>query len=123
MAGYGGGSNPPGTADSIRGVGSDRVRVLHFTGVTADKAAIGMGGKLMGYTMRETTGSAGAVIELFDGGSTGGQSFLAQGLGNGNSNTVWFGDVGLDIESGIFMHNITGTADVWLYFRADIGYE
>ena len=111
----------PGARESILGTGSARTLVLNARALTTNAQLISMGGLLMGWCMRETTGSAGAVVELYDGQGTSAMLIGTQGLGNGTSGSALFSDLGVEVESGVYAHVVTGTADVIVYFRADTG--
>jgi hypothetical protein len=117
---YGSAGDSPGNALSILGRGSDRVRPLVARSLTTNQQLTTLSGRLMGWCMRETTGSAGAVVELYDGNSTGSTLVATQGLGNGTTGDYSAWDAGIDIVSGLYAHVVTGNADVVAYFRAEM---
>lgn len=120
---YGGGGDPQGGyIGSIRARGALRSRPIIQRALATDIQMVSQGGVLKGWCMRETTGSAGAVIELYDGASAGGQFLACVGLGNGVSQPFAFAEDGITVESGVFAHVVTGHADVILYFQYDTGY-
>jgi hypothetical protein len=111
----------PGARDSILGTGSDRVRPVSLRAVTADTALIGMGGRLMGWALRESTGASFAALEFYDGASAGGTLIAPINIGQGGFLTFWYGDLGIDVESGIFVHMVAGSMDITVYYRFDTG--
>lgn len=123
MGGYGDDGPQGAYVGSIRARGALRSRPISKRTVTADTQMVSQGGVLKGWCMRETTGSAGAVVELYDGTSTGGQFLACIGLGNGVSQPFAFAQDGITVESSIFAHIVTGSVDIILYFQYDIGYE
>lgn len=110
-----------GNPESVRGTGSARVRPLTGRALAADKQLTTLGGLLMGWSMRESTGSAAAVVELYDGNGTGGQLLGTQQLASAASFTVTLFDDGIEVENGVTAHIVSGSADVVVYFRADVG--
>jgi hypothetical protein len=111
----------PGARDSILGTGSDRIRPVSLRAVTADTPLIGMGGRLMGWALRESTGASFAALEFYDGASAGGTLIAPINIGQGGFLTFWYGDVGIDVESGIFVHMVAGSMDITVYYRFDTG--
>lgn len=118
---YDGVAPGPGARDTILGTGSDRIRPLSQRAVTADVVLAGMGGRLMGWALREATGASFAAIELYDGSSAGGQLIAPINIGSGGFLTFYYGDLGIDIESGIFVHAVAGSMDIVIYYRFDTG--
>lgn len=118
-----GGSVPPGTPDSIRGEGSDRVRPIGGTTFTSDAALTSLPGRLLGWSILESSGSAACSVTLYDGQSTGGQviDFLEAASSASNAND--FFDQGIDVQNGVFVHLNSGQAKVVIRYRADVGYE
>lgn len=107
-------------AGSIRRIGPGRTRRLIKKGMTADTLLTTLPGLLLGWNMRETTGSAGAVVELYDGNTAQGEFTGTVGNASGVSTVEWFGPEGIEIQNGVFAHVVTGTMDVIVYFRADM---
>ncbi|HEX3513864.1 MAG TPA: hypothetical protein VHT26_07685 [Trebonia sp.] len=109
-----------GPSDSIVGSGSDRVRVIGSTGISASKQLINMQGRLLGWTVTESTGAAAASVRLWDGASNGGQLVVPVKVATGTTITQGPTDPGIDIEQGVYLEVTAGSADVVIYFRADI---
>ena len=93
------------------------------TSNTADEQLLTGSGQLIYFNMRETTGSAGAVVELYDGSGTSAQRICSIGLGNGVSDTHDFANGGIPVERGLFKHVVTGSAVVTVCVQLDIGAE
>lgn len=111
---------PTYPASSIQSFGAMRTRTLTARALTGNVQLSSMAGELVGWCMRETTGAAGAVVELYDGNDATGQLVGTQGLGNGTSGNYSAPLPGVEITVGLFAHVVTGTADVIAYYRADI---
>lgn len=118
---YDGVTPGPGARETILNTGPDRIRPVSQRAVTADVQLVGMGGRLMGWALRESTGSSFAGIEFYDGSGIGGQLIAPVNVGQGGFLPFWYGDLGIDIEQGIFMHVVAGSVDVVLYYRFDSG--
>jgi len=80
-------------------------------------AATGL--RLMGYSAAENAGSpAIAEFEIVNG-ATGdaGTKLVHIHLAASASETVWFGDSGLDASDGISINDVTGTFNIHLYYK------
>jgi hypothetical protein len=81
---------------------------------TGDEAGIAAaaGLRLMGYSVRETAGSA-ATLNLCHG--TDGTTVMAPiNLASAGSDAQWFGPQGLPCDSGVWVERLTGTSQVIL---------
>lgn len=111
----------PGARDSILSTGPYRIKPISVRAATADVQLVAMGGLLMGWALREATGSSFAAIEFYDGTTAGGQLIAPINIGTGGFLTFWYGDAGIDVEQGVFMHVVAGSMDAVAYFRFDSG--
>lgn len=111
----------PGARESILNTGPWRIKPISARAQTAPSQLVSMGGRLMGWALREATGASFAAIEFYDGNNTGGQLIAPINIGSGGFLTFWYGDVGIDIEQGIYMNVVAGSMDVVLYYRFDSG--
>jgi hypothetical protein len=111
----------PAARDTILGTGANRIRPVTLRAMTASAALIGMGGRLMGWALRESTGASFAAIEFYDGASTGGTLIAPINIGQGGFLTFYYGDLGIDVESGIYVNVVAGSMDVTCYYRFDTG--
>jgi hypothetical protein len=118
--GYGADTPGAGGRRTILGQGPGRTRRLVRRTLNVDTVLSGAGGLLMGWNMRESTGAAGAVVELYDGHDTGGELTGTVGNASGVSSWYWAYPDGIEITSGLFAHVVTGSMDVIVFFRADI---
>ena len=90
--------------------------------ITADidaAVAAATGLRLMGYSAAENAGSpAIAEFEIVNG-ATGnaGTKLVHIHLAASASETVWFGDSGLDASDGISINDVTGTFNIHLYYK------
>lgn len=111
----------PGARETILNTGALRVRPLAVRTLTTTAQLASMGGRLRGWSARETTGNTGAVVELYDGSNASGQLLVPVGVTSGQSANAWFGDDGIDVESGVFVNMAFGSADVVIYYQFDTG--
>lgn len=63
---------------------------------------------LYGYSLQESTGLAGAQVNLFDGADTTGLRAIPIPLGPGMAAEDWFGPQGVHFRSGVFAQIATG---------------
>lgn len=119
--GYGGGSGGPGGPDSIMGTGSDRIQAIGGQVFSSDKSLVTYQGRLLGWSILESSGSAAAQVFLYDGFDANGQiiDFLAAASGLSDAND--FFDAGIDVQQGVFVHVASGQARVVIRYRSDIG--
>lgn len=68
-------------------------------------------GRLMGYTLRETTGAATATMYLRDGTDNTGDMLAAIQLAAGESRTDWFGPGGVNFGLGLFWDLVAGSVE------------
>lgn len=109
----------PGSGDTVVVVvpPGGTVKKLGTGTLTTSKKLVNAKGYVTGWSARETTGSAGAVVQLFDGVDSSGTKFAEQGLPNGTGTPVPLGDIGLYMEQGVFVNVLTGSVDVVVWFR------
>jgi hypothetical protein len=70
---------------------------------------------LLGWSLRETTGAAGATGIIYDGSATTGQIVAPINLAPSETTRDWFGPHGLRIDVGLYFDPTAGTIDgaVW----------
>lgn len=97
-------------------VGERPVRAFNIATITADLQVTTRPCLLMGWSLRETTGSAAAAAELFNGSTTGGSRAGEQALASGGSGGQVCPDDGVWCDSGLLIHVVSGslTGSVWL---------
>lgn len=91
-------------------------------GVTADvdaAVAAATGLRLVGYSCRESAGTPAAAAFNIVNGATGaaGTSIVNVELAANASETVYFGDAGIDAANGISIDHVAGTVDVNLFYK------
>lgn len=120
MAGYGL-SGVAAPSDSIVGRGADRVRAVPVNAGGGSGVLLGMGGVLLGWSVRESTGAAAAGFDLYDGhdatGSLLGTCALAAGA---ESQRTLFSE-GVDVTAGLYLSVTSGAVHGVVYVRADMG--
>lgn len=81
----------------------------------ANHLIIGTRAILYGYSLKETTGSSAAEVEVLTGNDDTGTIIAVIELASGVSDTQWFGDMGVLADSGIFLKMVNGsvTGSIW----------
>lgn len=76
---------------------------------------------LVGWSIRETTGAASAVFQLFSGTTTGGLQVAEIGLGPGLDSTPPIPYGGINCYNGLMINPVSGTVRgaVWVRTRTD----
>lgn len=95
---------------------------VSFPATTTTQKLLGGPCLIMGWWLLETTGSAAATAELFDGQDTTGQSAVVISLSSGQSTRDWNSPDGIICYRGVFLNVISGSVrgGVWLRLR-DVG--
>ena len=93
--------------------------------VTADvdaAVAAATGLRLMGYSVRESKSAAAVATAAIVNGATGagGTSVVHIELAANSSETVFFGDYGIDCSSGISVDWIAGEVDINLFYKTAV---
>jgi hypothetical protein len=71
----------------------------------------------MGFSVRETTGTAAAVLNLHHGTSNAGPILVTVSLGASESAREWYGPDGIAAASGIYLDRVSGTSQVSVYSK------
>jgi hypothetical protein len=74
--------------------------------------------RVLGWSLRETTGAAPAVIELVSGTDATGDVVLTVSLAPAESARDWYGDTGVRALNGLFLVRISGQAKGAVYVDA-----
>lgn len=109
---------PPSEIDIEFGEGHSTI-ALPAVAITVggDKVLFTRRGILMGFSLRETTGAARTALQVIDGGDTNGTILVFPQASANASQVAWFGKDGPWISAGLFVHVVTGTADIVLWVR------
>ena len=91
-------------------------RTLPIATTTTDTTPITGTLVLFGWTWIETTGSAAAGVELYDGSSTGGALIVPVALNQGESTRDLWGHPGLHVQTGLFLHVTSGSIKGSLWY-------
>jgi hypothetical protein len=76
-------------------------------------------GRLMGFTVAETTGTAGATVRLYSGTDNTGTRLSTIALAANESVRDWFGPGGITVgASGVFVERVSGNTTVTVYQAA-----
>lgn len=92
-----------------------------FTGKAARPVNITekIGGRsiLMGYSVKEASGTASAEIDIVNGADATGMIVCPVTLSAGQSTEDWFGPQGLQMDVGVFCHVASGAVvgSVWVH--------
>lgn len=84
---------------------------------TSDKTPYTTRGQLTGWSFRETTGSATATVELYDGSSTGDILLASIALASAGTAQQGPGSSGVRIRNGVYLHVVSGSVKGTLYIR------
>lgn len=88
--------------------------VLHASGTgTGSLAFTNEPTALYGFSIRETTGSAAAVVEILNGET--GAMVASVSLLAGESVRDWFGPIGIGASAGLYLSRVSGTTKVSVY--------
>jgi hypothetical protein len=97
------------------GAGAVRASVAAGTG---DSAVLVAAGRLYGYSFRETTGAAEALIYIRDGDDATDPIVAVISLGPNESDAKWYGDKGIALTTGLFFDRAGGNTEGALYTGA-----
>lgn len=83
------------------------------------QVSIGGNHLIMGWSLRETTGAAGAVVDIFDGQDATGQILATLSLVASESTRDWLGPDGIETDIGVFVRVNSGAVSgaVWIRER------
>lgn len=99
--------NGPATATAVATGTADAVGVAAATGL-----------RLLGYSVRESAGSAAvASLNLRNGGDATGAIIAVEELAADAQKTVWFGPQGIACPLGIFVDRVAGETQIVLYHK------
>lgn len=100
---------------------SHRIVPLQFTGITTTTSKVILNGLgfLLGWSARETTGTAAVQAQLVDGGDANGPPLGYPGALSNGSDTHWFGPQGIPITTALYLKVISGTCDITIWARRE----
>lgn len=114
------GTNPDASAYTMPTSGTVATATAVATG-SADVAAVAAatGLRLLGYSVRESAGSAAvASFNLRNGSTVAGAIVAVEELAADTAKTVWFGGNGIACASGIFLDRVAGDTEIVIYHAA-----
>lgn len=93
-------------------------QAVSFAATAGDVNIIRRSATIYGWFFRETTGSAGAIIDLYDGNDANSNLIGTVTLSSGEGRSVTFGPNGLIATVGVFVNTVAGTVvgGVWLRY-------
>ena len=95
----------------------DPARHVSWTLSGAGKVVAGFSVRLMGWTITETSGSAGCTVNIYDGPDTSGEIVLPIKLASGGSSTDWFGPNGILFKNAVFVNLASGQAQGSIFYN------
>jgi hypothetical protein len=120
MSGYGEGAGySPGS--SIVEHGSDRVRAISVGVPAASGQILNMAGILLGWSIRETSGTTAASFDLFDGHDQNGALLATSALAAGGESQRTLFSKGVPLVAGLYFQLVSGAVKGVIYVRADVG--
>jgi len=96
-------------------------RPIDYGTLTAGSALFGGQARLCGGSLRNTSTTATAVVDLYDGGGSGGQPVANVNLAANESTRDWLSGEGLRIRTGLYVNVTSGSVRVVLWVRFPIG--
>ncbi len=100
-------------ATSSGGVTDQGAKVVTVGGVNL--RAMASAGTLLGFSLRETTGAAAALVYVRDGADAGGKLLSIVSLAAGESIRDWFGPGGLSVGAGVYLDVTAGQVEGAVY--------
>lgn len=97
--------------------GAHRWSVPLNNGVGQSGSATLVPNELKGYSFRETTGNAAAVIELLDGNDANGEVVVTISLAANESTRDWFSETGIALTNGLYVNIVSGQIKGAVYTR------
>lgn len=101
--------------------GRRRVVALSFPATTSTRVVAGMVDGLCGWSFLETTGSAAATVEVYDGQDATGELLTVISLSSGQSTRDWVDRQGLEVRIGMFLRVTAGSVRGALWVRLPDG--
>lgn len=97
-----------------------RVVPVPWTAQSSGEQLVGGHGWLLGWSLRESTGSAAAVTELRDGTGTTGRLMGTSSVATSGSDTQTIGDIGWPFTVGLYLVAVSGstTGVAWVRIPA-----
>ena len=99
----------------------DPVIPISLGALTGGQLATARAVHLLGWALRETSGSAAAALSLYTGGSASGQLLAPINLSAGESTRDWFGNSGVYLPGGLFANVESGSVLVVVWVRICTG--
>lgn len=95
---------------------SGPVMPVSFPGITGGVLLVHTAADVCGWTIRETTGTDAASVEIYDGADATGTPLAKLAIPAGHTSVVSAGFMGIRARSGVYVLVASGTADgvVWV---------
>lgn len=90
-----------------------------FATATAGSSLLKRNATLTGWSFRETTGSAGAIVRLLDGNNASAQLVAALSLSAGQALALSLAPGGLAITTGLYVDVVSGSVEGAVWVRWD----
>jgi hypothetical protein len=95
----------------------DPARHVSWTLNGAGKLVCGFSARVMGWTIVETSGSAAATINIYDGADTTGEIALPIKIASAGSSTDWFGPNGVLFRNAVYVNLASGQAQGTIFYN------
>jgi hypothetical protein len=86
--------------------------------ITASGVVLTGAGRLVGWCVSETSGSAAAAVRIYDGAGINTQAVARIAVPANSTNAVGPGSFGIACDRGLYVQIQSGAAEVYLYFAA-----
>jgi hypothetical protein len=110
-------TTPWAQSQPVPGVASPAIRPLSVILTAAGQIVIAGDVMLCGFNARETTNTASAVVQVFNGNTTASQLVSEQELAPGQSEYQTMPGEGIWCDTGLFVNLVAGSAQVVCWVR------
>jgi hypothetical protein len=83
----------------------------------AGAVVVGFAADLMGWTIRNMSGSTLATLDIYDGPDTSGKVVVPLALAANTTDTKWFGDAGVRFRNAVYLNVTAQEAKGSIWFR------
>lgn len=112
---YGGSGDPP--SDLLEWLRSRPTKPIPFPASGTDTALLNRPCLLMGWSVRESTGSAAAAFRIFSGTTTGGNMAASVALATSASSVFSTAEDGVFLDGGMFVDVLSGSFEGAIYAK------
>lgn len=92
------------------------VRSVPVPATSTSRNIIKTAGALIGWSLRETTGSAAASVDIYDGNTNEGTKVASMAMASGGDDHIYMGPFGIPVRTGLYLDVVSGSVAgaVWV---------